>query len=139
MNTLNHTHDGPVDLQRWADPNDVLNDSALTMAQKRARLASWASDARAVPNFPAFRKLENGALVTIDSVLNALKHLDKLEGAPQAFDEDRDQPRKGHWSKLSRRWRKHWKDDDDDDPFSPAPAMTPPRSPVLDSTAAAAA
>ena len=122
----------------WADPNYVLNDPAMTLAEKRALLASWASDARAVPNYPPLRQLESGAYVTIDAVLDALKRLDGLES--RAAQETRGEwPRKGHWSRLGQRWRRYSRDDDDDDPFSPAPAMRPPRLPSLDDAAAAAA
>jgi len=125
------------EMQVWADPNRVLNDPAMTPAQKRALLASWASDARAVPNYPSLRQLESGAFVTIDAVLDALKRLDSLE------DQDRREvpiewPRKGNWSRLGQRWRRYSRDDDDD-PFSPAPAMRPPRLPTLDDATAVAA
>jgi hypothetical protein len=144
MHTLNSTlnpneprPDG-VEARVWADPNYVLNDPAMTLAEKRALLASWASDARALPNHPSLRQLESGAFVTIDAVLDALKRLDGLEGRsmPEA---SREWPRKGHWSRLGQRWRRHSRDDDDDDPFSPAPAMRPPRYPSLDDATAVAA
>jgi hypothetical protein len=127
-----------VEARVWADPNYVLNDPAMTLAEKRALLASWASDARAVPNYPPLRQLESGAFVTIDAVLEALKRLDDLEGraSPEPLIE---WPRKGHWSRLGQRWRRYSRDDDDDDPFSPAPAMRPPRLPTLDDATAVAA
>jgi len=142
MTTPHTTHDRNLDaaLHFWADPNDVLSDPVMTIAEKRALLASWASDARAVPDHPALRQVESGALVTIDAVLDALKRLDRLEGHDPR-DRDDEWPRKGHWSRLGRRWRKHFRDDgdDDDDPSSPAPAMRPPRFPSLEGAAAVAA
>ncbi|HWA18313.1 MAG TPA: hypothetical protein VG757_04900 [Devosia sp.] len=144
MNTPNIPHnrreprlDGP-ESRVWVDPNSVLNDPKMSLEEKRALLASWASDARAVPNYPPLRQLENGALVTIDTILDALKRLDDLEGRanPEAR---REWPRKGHWSRFARGWRRYGRDDDDDDPFSPAPAMRPPLVPSLDDAAAAAA
>lgn len=144
MQTTNTTRDrnerceGGVQPKVWADPNYVLNDPAMTLAEKRALLASWASDARAVPNYPPLRQLDNGAFVTIDAVLEALRRLDNLEGKVPAASPS-EWPRKGHWSRLGQRWRRYSRDDDDDDPFSPAPAMPPPRLPVLDGSAAAAA
>jgi len=58
-------------------PQDVLADRALTDSDKRALLASWASDACAVENLPNWRKLpETGALVPLDDILEALQALD---------------------------------------------------------------
>lgn len=56
-------------------PNKVASDLWLTQAEKREILASWASDVRAVPDAPALRQLDNGAVVRIDDVLRALKSL----------------------------------------------------------------
>jgi len=127
-----------VGSQVWADPKYVLNDPVMTVAEKRALLASWASGARAVPNYPPLRQLDSGAFVTIDAVLDALKRLDDIEGR-SALKASSEWPRKGHWSRLGQRWRRYSRDDDDDDPFSPAPAMRPPRLPSLDDAMAAAA
>lgn len=134
----NEPHLDGSEARIWADPNHVLNDPVMTCAEKRALLASWASDGRAVPNHPSLRQLESGAFVTIDAVLDALKRLDGLEGRamPEA---SREWPRKGHWSRLGQRWRRYSRDDADDDPFGPAPAMRPPRLPSLDDATAAAA
>ena len=58
-------------------PQDVLADRALTDSDKRALLASWASDACAVENLPNWRKLpETGTLVPLDDILDALQALD---------------------------------------------------------------
>ncbi|MFL6792307.1 MAG: hypothetical protein ACJ8EE_14200 [Bradyrhizobium sp.] len=59
-------------------PRQVLGDRTLSLAEKRAILASWASDAAAVASNPALRALPgaNGA-VTIDDVLEALSTLDR--------------------------------------------------------------
>jgi hypothetical protein len=144
MHTSNTTHDWnepsleAAEQRVWVDPNHVVSDPTMTIAEKRALLASWASDARAVPNYPPLRRLDSGAFVTIDAVLDALKRLDKLEGV-ELTDAVSPWPRKGHWSRLGQRWRRLSRDDDDDDPFSPAPAMRPPRLPVLDGAAAEAA
>jgi hypothetical protein len=49
----------------------------LDTKDKRAILASWASDACAVENLPNWRKLpETGALVPLDDILDALRALD---------------------------------------------------------------
>jgi hypothetical protein len=64
-------------------PRDVLADATLSLAEKRAILASWASDA-AVASNPALRELAGTRrIVTIDEVLEALSMLDdKPPGSP---------------------------------------------------------
>ena len=58
-------------------PRDVLADRTLTIGEKRAILASWASDAAAVASNPALRELPGAKrAVTIDEVLEALSALD---------------------------------------------------------------
>jgi hypothetical protein len=57
-------------------PDDVVEDDSLTSAEKRETLASWASDTRAVPDKPALRRLDNGAIVHIDDIMAALRTLD---------------------------------------------------------------
>lgn len=57
-------------------PNEVLEHPALTDAEKRAILASWASDACAVENAPSLRQVESGARVPVSEVLQALLSLD---------------------------------------------------------------
>jgi hypothetical protein len=52
-------------------------DARLSTGEKRAILASWASDAAAVASNPAFRELPGShRIVTIDEVLEALSELD---------------------------------------------------------------
>jgi len=49
----------------------------LDTGDKRAIMASWASDACAVENLPNWRRLpETGALVALDEILDALRALD---------------------------------------------------------------
>ncbi|KRR25995.1 hypothetical protein [Bradyrhizobium retamae] len=58
-------------------PRDVVADRTLSLAEKRAILASWASDAAAVASNPALRELAGTRrIVTIDEVLEALSMLD---------------------------------------------------------------
>jgi hypothetical protein len=58
-------------------PRDVLAQSALTISEKRAILASWASDASAVASCPSLRAPAGlKAPVTIDEILEALSELD---------------------------------------------------------------
>jgi len=55
----------------------VVADPAISIGEKRAILASWASDAAAVPSNPALRELPGSyRRVTIDEVLEALSELD---------------------------------------------------------------
>jgi hypothetical protein len=58
-------------------PRDVLADTTISIHEKRAILASWASDAAAVASNPALRELPGShRLVSIDDVLEALSALD---------------------------------------------------------------
>jgi hypothetical protein len=62
--------------QAFDHPCDVVRDPDLTLNEKRAILASWASDACAVDSAPALRKPPNGRVVTFDDVVDALRSLD---------------------------------------------------------------
>lgn len=58
-------------------PRDVVAHPALTLAEKRAILASWASDASAIASCPALRAPEGlKAPISIDQILDALCALD---------------------------------------------------------------
>jgi len=66
-------HPGTV----FAHPRDVVADPGLSLAEKRAILASWASDASAIASCPALRAPEGlKAPVHIDEILEALCALD---------------------------------------------------------------
>lgn len=68
--------------QAFTHPNEVVNDPDLTVNEKRAILASWASDASAVEAAPALRQVPGSAnIVTIDEILEALRELDKIARA----------------------------------------------------------
>jgi len=120
------------------NPRDVVRDPRMTVQEKRALLASWASDARAVQDHPALRRLDDGRLVKIDDLLGALKTLDRIKSKGSPVDQTTPSIRPGHWSRLGRLWRRHRDDDDDDDP-PPAPASVPPFQPVSGGSLAAAA
>jgi hypothetical protein len=64
--------------QAFDRPRDVVADPDLTINEKRAVLAAWASDASAVEAMPALRKAPGGAVVTIDEILECLRELDHL-------------------------------------------------------------
>ena len=114
-------------------PDEVLNSPALTETEKRAVLASWVSDARAVANAPALRQLDNGAVVQVDDVLHALRSLDDggmfvpayrltLASRP-AFTRRKKTQLPTHLNSTVRRDGR----DNDDPPPSPAVAAIPAR------------
>jgi len=100
---------------------EIVRDWTLSPPQKRALLASWASDARAVPDHPALRRLDDGRIVEIDDVLDALKALDRDLAGGALGDQNTTFIRRGHWSRLRRLWRRNDDDDDDNPPTAPAP------------------
>ena len=58
-------------------PRDVVSHPTLSLSEKRAILASWASDASAIASCPALRGPDGlKAPVTIDEILEALCALD---------------------------------------------------------------
>jgi hypothetical protein len=61
----------------FACPADVVNDPDLTLFEKRAILASWASDACAVEAFPTLRQPPGSAPVRFDDIIDALRELDR--------------------------------------------------------------
>jgi len=69
--------------QVYEHPLDVLNDPDLSLNEKRAVLASWASDACAIEAAPALRKGPNGRIVAFDEIMDALRALDRqAHGGP---------------------------------------------------------
>ena len=64
--------------QAFSHPADVVNDPDLTLNEKRAILASWASDACAIESVPALRRAptKGGRPVAFDDVMDALRALD---------------------------------------------------------------
>jgi len=62
-------------------PQDVLRAAHLSQQEKRAILASWASDQYAVESIPALRHYPGSSeAVTLADVMAALKSLDTEEG-----------------------------------------------------------
>jgi len=77
------TRDGKFDLDAllhpanaFAHPMDVVRDADLTLNEKRAILASWASDACAVEAAPGLRVNPGGQVVHWDDIMDALRMLD---------------------------------------------------------------
>jgi hypothetical protein len=65
-------------------PMDVVNDPDMTTQEKRAILASWASDAHAVEAAPELRQVGAAPPVRLEDIMSALKSLDgEAAGHPQ--------------------------------------------------------
>jgi len=97
-NALYDVRDGwdPNDLlhpaQAFEHPSHVVNDPDLTLNEKRAILASWASDACALEAAPHLRCAPNGKRpVLFDDVMEALRTLDK-QAKKQGGDSARYRP-----------------------------------------------
>jgi hypothetical protein len=108
----------------YTHPSDVTSDPKLTTAEKKAVLASWISDARAVENAPSLRRLDSGAVVEVDAILQALVLLD--EPAPDRREDSKRLPPSGRSRSVISRWLRrvgppNGSNDNDDDP-PPAPA-----------------
>lgn len=115
--------------QTFAHPQEVLDDQESMPADKRALLASCASDALAVESSPALRQLPSGAAVRVDDVMASLRSLDRNESRRcelewTFFRSFARRPRKT----VSRRDRPY---DDDDPPPSAAGARIPTAWTVL--------
>jgi hypothetical protein len=107
----------------YTGPDDVVGDRNLTTAEKRAILASWVSDARAVEDAPSLRRLDSGAVVEVETVLEALRLLDR--SPPSRGDAPKWPPPSGRRRSvvarlLSRAGPRSRSDDDDDPPTAPA-------------------
>jgi len=61
----------------FAHPTDVVRDPDLTLNEKRAIFASWASDACAVEAAPDLRVSTSGRVVRWDDIMDALRTLDR--------------------------------------------------------------
>lgn len=111
----------------FGHPREVLEHPKLTRGQKRAILASWASDANAMVDAPDLRCLSGsrGEPVPLDAVLHTLRMLDG-ERAPKARRSGAPRDRRRPRLSLLRRSIKRDRSDDDDDP-PPCPAVIMPR------------
>jgi hypothetical protein len=61
----------------FGHPSEVVNDPDLTVNEKRAILASWASDACAIEAAPDLRVGPRGSPVRFDDIMDALRTLDR--------------------------------------------------------------
>jgi hypothetical protein len=107
----------------FGHPSDVLHNPRLGIEQKRALLASWASDANAVQHVPSLRQLPDGSIVKVDDILQALKTLD---GGNEVRLGDGNPPT-WHRAATIKRWFREGRSDDDDDDPPPCPAYAAPR------------
>jgi hypothetical protein len=120
---LNRSPAHPYGAAIHTHPDDVTSDPNLTTAEKRAILASWISDARAIENAPSLRRLDSGAVVDVDAILQALNSLDELTHDHRGACKRQPPSGRGHSVVLKwlRRGGSPGSTDDDDDP-PPAPA-----------------
>jgi hypothetical protein len=65
----------------FAHPLAVVNDPDLTLNEKRAILASWASDACAVEAAPELRQPPGGRVIRFEEIMDALRMLDEQASA----------------------------------------------------------
>jgi len=122
----------PDAAKNFFHPNEVVEDLLLTRTEKREILASWASDLHAVPDAPALRQLENGAVIRLDAILTALQSLDDETSDRTVPEQFQTFPRRLRVAaRLKSALRRRWSDDDDDNP-PPCPAVItrPPGGPV---------
>jgi hypothetical protein len=63
----------------FAFPDDVVDEPSLTLSEKRAILAEWASDRSAVESYPTLRWLPGTTFpVTFSAIADARRKLDEL-------------------------------------------------------------
>lgn len=116
-------------------PREVLDHPQLSRAEKRAILASWASDACALENAPSLRCLTGCRVepVPVDAVLGALAELDEAQRRGPSRDATgpvarRRPPRwRSHALRNPRVWIRRGGRDDDDPPPCPATILPAPR------------
>jgi hypothetical protein len=88
--------------QAFERPSDVVDDPDLTLNEKRAILASWASDACAVEAAPALRAAPRGEPVRFDEIIDALRTLDREAGLADESRRDRHAARRRPWASRRR-------------------------------------
>ena len=84
-------------------PMEVVNDPDMTTQEKRAILASWASDACAVEAAPDLRQPTGSSPVRFDDIMDALKRLD---------GEAASMPTYGKFINRARRWKDLYRSSD---------------------------
>jgi hypothetical protein len=95
--------------QAFDHPRNVVTDADLTLNEKRAILASWASDACAVEAAPALRHAPGGRRpVSVDEILEALQALDRRQGRSDADTTPIEALRLGDLPQSQTGWRRPW-------------------------------
>ncbi|MGE3987304.1 hypothetical protein [Pseudorhodoplanes sp.] len=61
----------------FSHPSEVVRDPDLTLNEKRAILASWASDACALEAAPELREIPGGTRVRFEEIMECLRDLDR--------------------------------------------------------------
>jgi hypothetical protein len=88
--------------QAFGPPSEVVNHPDLTLNEKRAILASWASDACAIEAVSTLRRLPGGKRpVHFDEVMDALRALDEEARRSRASPDRRLPERPGKVSRGS--------------------------------------
>jgi hypothetical protein len=85
----------------FRSPMEVVNDPDMTTQEKRAILASWASDACAVEAAPDLRQ-PTSSPVRFDDIMDALKRLD---------GEAAEKPTYSKFINRARRWKDLYRSD----------------------------
>jgi len=83
-------------------PMEVVNDPDMTPQEKRAILASWASDACAVEAAPELRQPPMAEPVRFDDIIDALKALDGAAAGQRNY---------GKFINRARRWKDLYRND----------------------------
>lgn len=140
-NDLPASSDTSAYWSKFGAVDEVMNDRQLTPIEKRSILASWASDAHAVADMPALRGLDDGRVLNIDDILDALKLIDGNDQPTSQIRAvshrrppfQRGEPRIGkRWlSRIARRKNS----DDDDPPPCPAAVAVPARPSLVEARA----
>lgn len=89
-------------------PMDVVADSDMTVQEKRAILASWASDACAVEASHDLRQPPSAPIIRFDDIMDALKRLD---------GEAANKPTYGKFINRARRWKDLYRGDRGEQPL----------------------
>jgi len=105
---------------------EILHDPDMTKVEKRAIFASWISDARAVPDAPAWRQIGDGTILHLDQILEALKLLDGVESPVLAYKPKRPSPlsinRRRRNSRRHPKFTQRFCRNDDNPPPAPTAA-----------------
>lgn len=130
MNSFQRLPQMEAALYLLGDPEAVVRHPRLSRAEKRALLASWASDGYAVENQPTLRRMDDGTVIPVERIISALKALDETPEAGERFS-----ARVLPWRSSARRgasWRRSGRlfgPDDDDPPPCPVSVAPRPRPP----------